>query len=247
MSTSIGSFKQDKSFACGDRQAELERAVSSICPDIQSRMRNTNPANCETVLWQELICCILSSQVSYAVAQQAARRLICSGMFPPKSDYNFNNVESKLRDMLRAPLVVNGKRMRYRFPNLKANQIAALVRRFVDKNYNISAFICRSDSPVTIRSILVKELPGVGLKQASMFLRNIGKTYDLAIIDRHVFNYMTKIHLVVGFDYRKLSRKVYLTMEQRLIQYAHKLGYPVGCVDWAIWIVMRVARQEGYA
>lgn len=247
MSTSVGSIKQNKSFACCARQAGLERAVSSICPEIHSRMRNTNPANCETVLWQELLCCILSSQVSYAVAQQAARRLICSGMFPPKSDHIFDNIESRLRDMLGTPFVVNGRRMRYRFPNSKAKQIAALMRRFADKDYSISTFICGDDSPGDLRQLLVKELPGVGLKQASMFLRNIGKSYDLAIIDRHVFTYMNAIRLVTGFSYDKLSRSAYLAIEEKLINYAQRLGYPVGCVDWAIWIVMRVARQEGYA
>ena len=52
---------------------------------------------------------------------------------------------------------------------------------------------------------------------------------------------MTKNAIIKSF-----GKKEYLTNEELLIQYASGIGYPVGCVDWAIWIVMRVARKEGY-
>jgi N-glycosylase/DNA lyase len=89
----------------------------------------------------------------------------------------------------------------------------------------------------------VKHVPGIGPKQASMFLRNAGVTYDLAILDRHVLNYMSKLGMYSGNKYSISGLTHYRRHEETLKKHAEELDCPVGLLDWAIWIVMRVANQ----
>jgi N-glycosylase/DNA lyase len=74
-----------------------------------------------------------------------------------------------------------------------------------------------------------------------MFLRNSGISYDLAVLDRHVLNYMSVIGLYQGAERAISKLSQYHTQEDKLISYANRLGFAVGLLDWAIWIVMRVA------
>ena len=74
-----------------------------------------------------------------------------------------------------------------------------------------------------------------------MFLRNAGISYDLAVLDRHVLNYMAAIGLYTGAERAISTLSHYRTQEDKLISHANRLGFAVGLLDWAIWIVMRVA------
>jgi len=75
-----------------------------------------------------------------------------------------------------------------------------------------------------------------------MFLRNIGRSYDLAIIDRHVLRYMQATGLISD-QVPPSTLLQYEALEKRLTDQARIAGYPVGLLDWAIWIVMRAAKQ----
>ena len=76
-----------------------------------------------------------------------------------------------------------------------------------------------------------------------MFLRNAGITYSLAILDRHVLKYMSALGIT---DHRQpyvSGLSTYLRLEQSLREHASRIGYDVGLLDWAIWIVMRADRE----
>ncbi len=76
-----------------------------------------------------------------------------------------------------------------------------------------------------------------------MFLRNTGFSYDLAVLDRHVLGYMAA--LGIGKETGRFISGLpqYRRQEAFLKSYADRLGSPVGLLDWAIWIVMRVAQS----
>lgn len=229
-------------------KTKLENTVFSLCSEVWARInRYKNDCWAEEQLWEELICCILSSQVSYVLAKAATQELINAGLI------NFNKLsvgsklyEKRVNNVLKRPIRNNGKKVHYRFPNLKARQISEFRNYLIQINFRISDIIYNQATPAEIRNQLIKAVPGVGPKQASMFLRNIGRSYDLAILDRHVINYMVAVKMTKNDSIKSFGKKEYLTNEELLIQYASGIGYPVGCVDWAIWIVMRVARKEGY-
>jgi len=93
-----------------------------------------------------------------------------------------------------------------------------------------------------LRLALVEDLPGIGPKQASMFLRNIGLTYELAVLDVHVLRYLQMIGLRRIVRIHRLAD--YEQAEAVATHYAIECGRPVGLLDWAIWITMQAAAEE---
>ena len=84
-----------------------------------------------------------------------------------------------------------------------------------------------------------------GPKQASLFLRRIGYSSDLAVLDRHVVRYLELV-LEIKISDTDLSRLTsYEQVERQFRTRAMFFGHPVGVFDLAVWITMRVARRNG--
>lgn len=221
---------------------QLLNAVAAICPDIRERVRNASIPTDDRRLWWELSSCILSSQVPYALSTAAANAIDDDGILHDKRASVAARTE-RLQQILSTPLNVDGKRRNYRFPVARARQLAAAHGVVTDSKSMFGELVNRFESATTARSWFVKHIPGIGPKQASMFLRNTGVTYDLAILDRHVLNYMTKLGMYSDDKYSISGLAQYLRYEETLIKHAEELDCPVGLLDWAIWIVMRVANR----
>jgi N-glycosylase/DNA lyase len=81
---------------------------------------------------------------------------------------------------------------------------------------------------------------GVGPKQASLFLRNVGFANDLAVLDVHVLRYMDKMDLAPAITQIVHTLEGYERIELAFCKHARDLGFPPLCFDLAVWIVMRV-------
>ena len=225
-------------------QNQLEFAVKALCPDIAtSAGKASGRKQSEKALWKEILICVLSSQVRNEVAQVAANAIVKKTQLWTSK---IEKIEKEIREILIKPLNVNGNFVRYRFPNVKTAQIANAINRINYLDISISDIVYSNDSANDIRSKLIDKIPGLGYKQSSMFLRNIGRAYDLAILDTHIIDYMNLLEIDKEIDRAALTKRKYLIAEKKLKNYAEDLGYAVGYVDWAIWIVMRTAKQERY-
>ena len=83
------------------------------------------------------------------------------------------------------------------------------------------------------REFLVKNIKGLGYKEASHFLRNTG-SFDLAILDRHVLNLLVEN----GFLKEKpktLGKKQYLEIEEILGKMSKKLKMTQAELDLYLW------------
>ena len=101
-----------------------------------------------------------------------------------------------------------------------------------------------NDNPADIRKSLVENVNGLGLKQASMFIRDTQKSEKLAIVDRHILDYMCMMDITSKKNVKICSAKTYLEFEDELKRYASFLGIQVGYLDWAIWVTMRTLKKE---
>jgi len=90
---------------------------------------------------------------------------------------------------------------------------------------------------------LTKLRCGVGPKQASLFLRNVGKADDLAILDSHSVRFMHMVGLSASVAPPRDMRD-YEERENCLRAYVAGLAQPMARFDAALWIVMRAARSE---
>ncbi len=118
------------------------------------------------------------------------------------------------------------KKHGHRFPRTRAKYIIE-ARKHKDKIKEIMS-LSSSDA----REWLVKNIKGIGYKEASHFLRNVGRK-DVAIIDFHIIDILTKHKLI---DKPKtLTKRKYIEIENTLKQIAKKLGNNLAELDLYLW------------
>ena len=83
------------------------------------------------------------------------------------------------------------------------------------------------------REWLVKNVKGIGFKEASHFLRNVGYK-NLAILDRHILNLMLESGLIKEKP-ASLNEKKYLEIEEKFKALAEKLKMNPAELDLYMW------------
>ena len=78
-----------------------------------------------------------------------------------------------------------------------------------------------------------KQVKGLGYKEASHFLRNIG-VKGHAILDKHVMRCLVEVGVVDSAKPPSTRRK-YLEVEQQLIQFAGDIGVDFDELDLVLW------------
>ncbi|MCD4741766.1 MAG: hypothetical protein K8R67_04695, partial [Desulfobacteraceae bacterium] len=103
---------------------QIDSTISILCPEIWSKMHLVlETEHSEDKLWEELVCCVLSSQVKFELSQAVTQNLKRNGFLDIEVlDCSFEN---RLGECLKSPVIVDGRSIKYRFPNVKAKQIAA--------------------------------------------------------------------------------------------------------------------------
>jgi len=91
------------------------------------------------------------------------------------------------------------------------------------------------EESVIAREFLVKNIKGIGYKEASHFLRNIGYR-NLCIVDRHVINLMHELHVFKDLAVPSTAKK-YLELEQKIKGYAKTHNYDVDELDLVLWSI----------
>jgi N-glycosylase/DNA lyase len=127
--------------------------------------------------------------------------------------------------MEREKLVETIKRNKHRFHNNKAKYIS-LAREHLKIKDKV-----KSMNENEAREWLVENIKGLGYKESSHFLRNVGYV-NLAILDRHIINLM-KENGIINDD--KLTRKNYLIIEQKFKEIAEKVGMNCAKLDLSMW------------
>lgn len=118
----------------------------------------------------------------------------------------------------------------HRFPNARAKFIV-LARQY--KN-NIKEILSEIQNEKLMREWIVKNVKGLGMKEASHFLRNIGYK-DSAIIDFHIIDLLVRYNLIERPKSKSLIPKKYLEIESVLNQLAEKTNLSLGELDLYLW------------
>jgi N-glycosylase/DNA lyase len=162
-------------------------------------------------LFKELCFCILCANYT-AEGSIRAQKAIGDGFL--------NIAESELVQKLRI--------LGYRFPNVRAKYIAE-ARKHID---SLKDIIVSFSDEAQLREWLAKNVKGIGFKEASHFLRNIGYS-NLAILDFHIINVLVKHRLI---DKPKtLTKKHYFELEMLLRDIAEKAGLTLAELDLYLW------------
>ena len=119
------------------------------------------------------------------------------------------------------------KNLGHRFPNTRAKYI--LESR---KCRELLEDIVQSNNGKQLRKWIVNNVKGLGYKEASHFLRNIGFD-DLAIIDFHIVDILVKHNLIERP--KTLTKRKYLEIENLLKEIARKTDISLAELDLYLW------------
>jgi N-glycosylase/DNA lyase len=122
---------------------------------------------------------------------------------------------------------------KHRFHNNKAKFIVA-ARPHLDIKSKVMGLV-REKGQKEAREWLVKNIKGIGYKEASHFLRNVGY-FDLAILDRHILNLMVEDGILKEKP-RSLPKKVYLEIEKKFEGLAKDHGMSCAELDLYLWSI----------
>jgi N-glycosylase/DNA lyase len=84
------------------------------------------------------------------------------------------------------------------------------------------------------REWLVNNIDGLGYKEASHFLRNIGLGDEIAILDRHILRSLKEIGVIEEIP-ESLSRAKYMQIEKQMIRFARQIRIPISHLDLLLW------------
>ena len=116
-----------------------------------------------------------------------------------------------------------------RFHNHKAKYLDD-----VKKNYSvIFEKIKNTENSFELRNWLAENIKGIGLKESSHFLRNIGHE-NLAILDRHILKNLAKYRVIKEAP-KSLTRNKYLEIEEKFKEFGKDLNIPMDELDLLFW------------
>ncbi len=168
-------------------------------------------------IFSELCFCICTPQSNAVYCDRAVNSLEKNGAL-------YKGDITRIRKGLRA----------VRFPNNKSRYIFEARDLFTEKgSIRIKSKIDTEDTHKT-RLWLVKNVKGLGLKEASHFLRNIGFGRDLAILDVHILRNMVNYKVIDELP-GNISKAKYLLLEDRLRKFSQKINIPMDELDLLFW------------
>jgi len=118
----------------------------------------------------------------------------------------------------------------HRFPNTRAKYVVN-ARKSKDELIEI---LEKVQDDLVLREWVVKNIKGLGMKEASHFLRNIGYK-NLAIIDFHIIDLLVKNNLIEPVKRGSISPKKYLEIENVLREISRKTRLHLGELDLYLW------------
>lgn len=155
-------------------------------------------------LFRELAFCILTAGTSAELGLRTINHLGNVLLHGSKGD-----IQKKLKEV-------------YRFHTIRAGYLFEARNSF--KKINIES--------ANVRDQLVQNIKGLGMKEASHFLRNIG-FQDYAIVDFHIVDILVKNGLIN--KPKTLTKNKYLEIEELLREIAVKVNLNLAELDLYLW------------
>lgn len=228
----------------------IQNAIREVCIALDEK-GNQTPSwarMTEDDLWRELVACILGSRVRFEIAHAAVERLekmrlLCQS----RRSSRFDQYEQDVMEALSSESLTEdgaGPQRRYPFSRIRGSQIRQAAERVYVRHGSIREFLDDARDIREARRRLASEISGLGPKQASLFLRNIGYAAHVAILDIHILTYMSWIGLTDAPIKSVSTLRKYEALEDAFIEHSCSFGYTPDRFDLAVWVVVKVAKEE---
>ena len=167
---------------------------------------------------EELAFCIFAAN-SKAIAAYAAQKQLLVSKLLDSEDHK------KISFIL--------KNCGVRFHNKKAKYFVLSRKRLIEGKL-LYKIIKNAKNEFELRELIMKNSIGLGLKEASHFLRNIYLSKNLAILDRHILKKLKEYKVIKKIP-KNLNRKSYLEIERRMQEFSKKINIPLNKLDLYFW------------
>lgn len=174
---------------------ELKKVYKDMREDIEKKMSEFKSSDKEKIVC-ELFFSLLTPQSKAELCWEAVEKMRKSGLL-----YN-----GKFENTLKC---LEGVRFKYK----KAEYIEKAKEK-IDEVYRI---LKSNKDDFQVRKYLVKNIKGMGYKEASHFMRNIGRGENFAILDRHILKMLKFLNLIEKIP-DNLTEKRYLEIERHTFQ-----------------------------
>jgi len=152
---------------------------------------------------------------------------LCTPLSKAERVYKVINKDNKRKLMEHNPSTLAGfLKGNCRFHNNKARYIC-------QSRNHLPLLLGLPKDPIEARDLLVKNVKGLGYKESSHFLRNIGYR-EIAILDGHIINSLHSLKVLKSKE-RPHSRKTYLEMEDKIRDFAKKIRIDMDELDLLFW------------
>ena len=203
------------------RVKELQELYRAKKNDIVKRLkdfRRFRQKSNDEEIFRELAFCIFTPQSKAKSCWASIQKL-------DEEDLLFKGSAEQIRQNLHC----------VRFHNKKAEYLVRARNLFL-KNGELSLKPLLNSYPDIreCREWLVKNLTGLGYKEASHFLRNIGFGEKIAILDRHILRNLQLLGVIPEVP-ESLSRTKYLGIEEKMAECAAKIAIPLSHLDLLLW------------
>jgi N-glycosylase/DNA lyase len=169
-------------------------------------------------VFAELCFCLLTPQSSAKVCWEAVTAL-------KQRTLLLKGLTTELEPFLRS----------VRFSESKAKYIVEARNMFSkDGNLQLKSQISSFYNPFELREWLVENVRGLGYKEASHFLRNIGLGEGFAILDRHILRNLNQLGVIPEIP-TTITKKRYLEIEEKLRRFATEIDIPMADLDLLFW------------
>jgi len=165
----------------------------------------------------ELIYCLLTPQSSAAHAEQVVAQLRAAG-------FRFQNINPEP--------ILRRKEHYIRFHKTKTRHVLHMKEQFPVIAQKLSEPVSAFD----LREWLVMHIMGLGYKESTHFLRNIGKNNGLAILDRHILRMLERLGVVDSIP-NSISKGQYLEIEKQFKMFADNIGIVLDELDLVFWSI----------
>ena len=200
---------------------DLEKSYRSKSDKIKSRLAEFDEINAnsdDSKLFEEMVFCILTAGTSAK---------LCLEVIPEIKEIIYTGSKEQITHKLKSC---------YRFYNVRAEYIFT-TREYLKNEYNfeIRSMLLSFNDPFERRDFLArnKNIKGLGYKESSHFLRNIGfKGY--AILDKHIIGILNQLG-VINEAKSPSSRDKYLEIEGLYKEFAVKNGFDSDELDLLLW------------
>jgi N-glycosylase/DNA lyase len=215
-------MQRTKSNANENAIKEIKKLYHPVQDEIKSRLKEFKKLwekGNERDIFTELTFCLLTPQSKAKSCDLAVKDLVDKGLL-------YKGNKTQIAKVLRGCV---------RFHNTKAENVVDARRTFTEKGMlKIKHTIAEFENPKEGREWLVTNIKGMGYKEASHFLRNIGMGKDLAILDRHILKNL-KLLGVISEIPASLSKKRYLEIEEKMRNFAENVKIPMSHLDLLLW------------